>query len=576
MGILLVGYWRVRRDADNIFRYFFTSNSGVDGCAKKKEPGYEQFEWLRIQLQIMRDRGMSAILIGHVPPARVNSKESWDETCWQKYTLWEKQYRDVIVASIFGHMNIDHFMLQDFHHIKKGAKKGLMATSDIQATIEEQENGLLTDGEVTVASASDYLVDLRSRWSKLPSPQKKNKKKQQSIGAYIDEDEDQEIPSIWQKTLSLFKKPSKKPNGGSKKTFLDKIGGRYAERYSVSLVSPSVVPNYFPTIRIFEYNITGLEHLAVSPLSDQETFSNSLIQKLATEHETTPDDHEFLDDGSYSRTISSILKRKHKHSSKTSFKKNKKYKFKVPKGPSKSSPPGPAYSPQPLTLTSYTQYFANLTHINNDFVESLTPPPSHSRSQSPNNNTPQTLFGLAISPDGTIEQSGWKEGKHGKHQGKRPHVKPRPKKFRFEVEYDTKTDKRYALEDLTVRSFVDLARRIGEGDGKGKGKASLYRDGEGEEEVEEGEEEEEEVEETKVKGGKKGGKKKKKKGKKGKGKGGSKNKTWLTFVNRAFVGTLDEKELGLFSGDFDVEGEDKEESVEIDVEVDQDEEIMEL
>ena len=76
---------------------------GVDGCANKHEPGYEHMEWLRIQLQILRERGMKAILIGHVPPARTDSKESWDETCWQKFTLWERQYRDIIVGSLFGH-----------------------------------------------------------------------------------------------------------------------------------------------------------------------------------------------------------------------------------------------------------------------------------------------------------------------------------------------------------------------------------------------------------------------------------------------------------------------------------------
>jgi endopolyphosphatase len=109
-------------------RYFFSSNSGVDGCANKHEPGYEHMEWLRIQLQILRDRGMKAILMGHVPPARVDSKESWDETCWQKYTLWQRQFRDVIVGGLYGHMNIDHFMLQDFDEISKDADKGRMAS----------------------------------------------------------------------------------------------------------------------------------------------------------------------------------------------------------------------------------------------------------------------------------------------------------------------------------------------------------------------------------------------------------------------------------------------------------------
>lgn len=517
----------------------------------------------------MRDRGISAILIGHVPPARVDSKESWDETCWQKYALWEKQYRDVIVASLFGHMNIDHFMLQDFHHIKKSAKKGLMAASSIQAEAEMKGIELLTDGEVTVASASEYLVNLRSWWAKLPSPPKK--KKQQSIGEYID-DEDEEMLSMWQKTLSLFSKSKKKPTGGAKKSFLDKIGGPYAERYSVSLVAPSVVPNYFPTIRVFEYNITGLEHHTVSPLSAQETFSNSLIQKLATDHEMPSSDRDFLDDATYSRTISSILKRKHKHSSKSALKNRKKYKFKVPAGPSKSSPPGPAYSPQTLTLTSYTQYFANLTHINNDFVASHSVP--QSQFQSPNDATPQTLFNLPISPDGAIQNSGWKEGKHGKHQGKRPHGKPHPKRFQFEVEYDTRRDERYALGDLTVRSWVDLARRIGEG-GKVGGKGIGGWE-EGVEEVggEEEEEEEAEAEEVEEMGGKK-----KKKGKKGKGKKkGSKNKTWTTFVDRAFVGTLEEGGLAVVCGEdySDEESPDLDLNLDMEGEGEDDDEVMEL
>lgn len=58
--------------------YFFSSNTATDGCDKREEPGYAQFEWLKVQLQIIRERKMKAILIGHVPPALTKSKESWD------------------------------------------------------------------------------------------------------------------------------------------------------------------------------------------------------------------------------------------------------------------------------------------------------------------------------------------------------------------------------------------------------------------------------------------------------------------------------------------------------------------
>src|SRR4051812_24178600 len=99
-------------------------------------------EWLRIQLQILRDRGMKAILIGHVPPARTDSKLSWDETCWQKFTLIERQYRDMIVSSLFGHMNINHFMLHDFKDLKKDTKSGRMASSGEVASMGVRESML--------------------------------------------------------------------------------------------------------------------------------------------------------------------------------------------------------------------------------------------------------------------------------------------------------------------------------------------------------------------------------------------------------------------------------------------------
>lgn len=205
-------------------------------------------EWLRIQLQILRDRGMKAILMGHVPPARVDSKESWDETCWQKYTLWTRQFRDVVVGGLYGHMNIDHFMLQDFDEISKDAEKGRMASGSQMERLEE-ENGvqLYEDGEVTVASASDYLLDLREAWAQLPAPPSKSSKK--SNKGKKDKDD--------------------------KKKYLDMIGGKFAERYSISHVAPSVVPNYFPTLRIVEYNITGLDASDISS-SDSKPKSVSL------------------------------------------------------------------------------------------------------------------------------------------------------------------------------------------------------------------------------------------------------------------------------------------------------------
>jgi endopolyphosphatase len=468
-------------------------------------------EWLRIQLQILRDRGMKAILLGHVPPARVDSKESWDETCWQKYALFVRQFRDVIVGSLYGHMNIDHFILQDFDHIDKDTENGRMKAAWSSASLDN-ETKLFVDGEVTLASASDYLLDLRNVWARLPAPPAKLSVKD------LDENEKE---SIWEWLMSKVSNVSKDKKE-QKKKYLEEIGGRYAERYAVSHVSPSVVPNYFPTLRIIEYNITGLEHLSVSSSSTSPLGIENSADQLPISINEGSNDEEYLEDVE-------TTKKKHKG------KKDKKYKFKVPDGPSKSAPPGPAYSPQPLTWTRVVQYYANLTRINNDFVE---PPPdlSDRLGTSTNDLSVGTIFGLSVSSDGKIENRKWKEGKHKKHQGKQPRPEPHPKEFVFEVEYDTQRDKGFP--DLTVRRWVEYARKIGSTPQKTAGTEEL-QDVEAEEA-----EEAEDLDNIGERYSAQGKKHKHKKGKKGKhGKNHKASKHWFTFVKRAFVGTMDSDEI---------------------------------
>ena len=366
--------------------YFFDSNTAVDGCAAKSQPGYEQMNWLRIQLEFLRQRGMKAILMGHVPPARTESKQSWDETCWQKYTLWMRQYRDVVAGSVYGHMNIDHFMLQDFEDINMKVLRG-----DEQSFTR---NAL--DDKLTIQSSADYLLDLRAGWSHIPDPPKVSSKPKASFGYYYE----------LLNNMLRRKKPKSK-----EERFLEKIGGTWGERYTVSLVSPSVVPNYYPTMRVIEYNISGLD--ALIPKVQISDMALDIATVEIDEHET-----EETRWGS---------KRKHH--------KSKKPKFTVPKAPSKSSPPGPAYSPQTFSFLGYTQYYANLTRINNDFT-----------------NTTQDNF---------VDEERWHGGKH---KGKKPKEKSKKhhREFKYEVLYDTRNDSVFGLDDLTVRNYIDLAGRIGQ------------------------------------------------------------------------------------------------------------------
>ena len=465
--------------------YFYGHNAAVNGCAKKSEIGYEQMDWLRIQLQFIRQRGMKAIIMGHVPPGRTDTKRSWDETCWHKYTFWMQQYRDLVVGSIFGHMNFEHFMLQDWETIDDGAMNGDL----------DRFQRTALDEELTVQSTTDYLTQLRKEWSRIPDPEK--------FGLNPTSNGDLEF---------IAASKNKKQEKSKAERYYDKIGGEWAERYSVTLVTASVVPNYFPTLRVVEYNITGLN----SPSFVQETWgSDRDIAPAAAQPEHPGEDE----------TPIGI-----QHHSATKLRKAKKPKFTPPLPPSKTAPPGPAYSPQTLTWLSYTQYYANITTINNDFSA-----------------------GSEL-----VEGEGWH---NGKHSGKRPSEgsipKPHSKKFVFEVEYDTKTDKAYTLKDLTARSWLGLAGRIGRYRSCGdvvsaRGQKAVDDDNGdlGEDwKAERGVAVEQNNNEMTLSSSKKETSKKPKKDKKKhdrqrrRERRKSIHKAWFSFVRRAYVGTRDEDDL---------------------------------
>ena len=448
--------------------YFFEHNTAVDGCAEKSEPGYLQMEWLRIQLQFIRQRGMKAILMGHVPPARTEAKLLWDETCWQKYTLCLHQYRDIIVGSIYGHMNIDHFLLQDNKDVSNKALRG-KAESVARVALED---------ELNTQSTADYLTELRVGWSQIPDDPRTKSRSSSGSGYFYD-------------LLGSITK-TKRHEKTKEEKYLEKIGGEWAERYSLSLVSASIVPNYFPTLRVFEYNISGLENV---PVSQMNNLGTTTLQEAETAHSVQGEEGEPIE-----------MKKKRSRKGKGRKRKAKKPDFTLPKPPSKSAPPGPAYSPQPFTWLGYTQYFANLTLINDDFGQN-----QH------------------------VGDEGWHSGKHS---GKKPHKdKLRHRKFKYEVEYNTQNDSIFDLKDLTVRSYVDLAGRIGQY--KPRKNDCL---------------EDIDIKDNKVIDDNMGvldygedelaasKKKHKKHGKKHKHRKAI-NKVWFTFVTRAFVGARDDDEL---------------------------------
>ncbi|KAL4976340.1 Metallo-dependent phosphatase-like protein [Aspergillus desertorum] len=434
--------------------YFYESNSAVDGCAMPTEPGYEHMEWLRVQLEILRQRGMKAILIGHVPPARSGSKRNWDESCWQKYTLFMNRFRDVVVGSVYGHMNVDHFMLQDSREV------------DIVAASEDSPS----NPSFSVQSRTDYLASLREEWDSMPSPPGG-----ESPDFFLSDDWD--VDGL----------------GKKERRFLKKIGGPFAERYSVSLVSPSVVPNYFPTLRVIEYNTTGLEGdklWADTAYSENsfESFDWDGVKRNSSDIVDDAGDADSVDnvDNVHNVDQQGEKKKKKKKKENKDKKKKKKPNFKIPDQPSKTALPGPAYSNQPFTWLRYAQFYANLTEIYETAAAS-----------------------------GSRE-----EGSHTiKDEKTVAHVDL------YHVEYDTRDDDLYSMKDLTVRSYFQLAKRIAS---KCTRENILTSDSDANHD-----DENESLDTTGL-----SNKKPKKKTKKPRI-----NQVWRAFLDRAFVGFLGDDEL---------------------------------
>lgn len=382
-------------------------------------------------------------------------------------------------------MNIDHFMFQDVTELKYKFK---IDGIDDEFSRPKALDTISNNETFTIAAKAQYLNELRAGWSALPKPPP------HTSFAHL------EVPQ-YDATKKKNKK-KKKHKGDDMDKFLDAIGGPWGERFSMSLVAPSIVPNFFPTLRIFEYNVSGLEghSPADQPVGTpaemsvawdgEDSLDEDSVDANRDQMPTQPSGDESQthlegDQHGESEDLDSMRKKKKK-----SKKKKKRPKFPVPKPPSKSSPPGPAYSPQPLSFISWTQLFANLTEINNDI---------HSDSQDNID---------------TVE-------KYHKH-------------FKFKVEYHTNNDSNYEMNDLTVKSWLDLAEKISR---------SKYTKPLGfslgdldEEQSEDG------VDALKKDEKKKKGKSKLKK---------ARNHLWRVFIKRAFVHTKPEEEIDQEFGSYE-------------------------
>ncbi|PCH41204.1 endopolyphosphatase [Wolfiporia cocos MD-104 SS10] len=118
--------------------YFYHSNTAVGGCdaMDSQDPGNLQFDWLEVQLEVFRGRGMQVWISGHVPPSAVN----FFPDCYARYTELSLRYQDTILGHLYGHMNADHFYFLDAEHLRDQRSQEKRAVFDNPRT--EKRKGL--------------------------------------------------------------------------------------------------------------------------------------------------------------------------------------------------------------------------------------------------------------------------------------------------------------------------------------------------------------------------------------------------------------------------------------------------
>ncbi|GAC98985.1 hypothetical protein PHSY_006582 [Pseudozyma hubeiensis SY62] len=278
--------------------YFYDNNKAVDGCVKTKrgskgkdvDPGTAQLDWLEVQLNLFRSRGMQVHLLGHVPPTAGN----YFERCYRRYTDIVLRYQDTVVGQHFGHMNTDAFFIQEDE--EEAYQQEIEKNNEVEA---QEEPGL--------------PGDLKQDYSTLPGKGRTNE-----------------------------------------------------DMYSVFYIAPSIIPTFYPSIRLWTYNTSEAARYVAA-------HSSSLISAV-DEDEVEEADEEEEDGGVESESPFGTLSRHHHRPTPPKKRKGKKHKKKKRKAlPRHASPDSPSRTNTYLSLLGYSQWVMDIDEQNEAIEQILHP-----------------------------------------------------------------------------------------------------------------------------------------------------------------------------------------------------------
>lgn len=276
-----------------------TNPEDLHDLLKARDPGTIHLEWLEAQIEQYRKRGIHVHLIGHVPPTAGN----YFTECYDVYTDIVLHNQETVIGQHFGHMNVDAFFVQEDteavkHENKKGHAKGSPRTSDAEE-MDQQEastSSLVSQG---------FADDLRKDYEILPGAGRTN--------------------------LSY---------------------------YHYFFEAPSIVPTYLPSIRVWTYNVTGVELGRKSAVQDSFDDFAARVAGQASRDGVNID---------VTTSSGQTIPFDPLHASRRKHRRPKHRHRKSARSPRYVDAHSPARSNQPLSLLGYSQWILDLAKANKEW-----------------------------------------------------------------------------------------------------------------------------------------------------------------------------------------------------------------
>ncbi|CAB4389383.1 unnamed protein product [Rhizophagus irregularis] len=290
--------------------YFYKANTAVNGCKEADQPGTIEMKWLNDILKKARKRGMKVYLTGHVAPRA----KQYTRSCYRRYGRLALKFHDMILGHFYGHSNMDHFFFIDAKSIRRRTRRRRKFLVDDANVYDDKEEDIydVDDDDIDDDDDDDYYDDEDEYEEEEEEEDDDNDEsleiKSQEVQKDDDCDDDEENGKVETNVYDIDNYTKRLINHYNK--VLPRSREFVEKEYAVIHINPSIIPTFFPALRIFKYNTTVVTKGDI---------------KEDTKKDTIDDD------------VDSTRRRRRDRSSATNT-------F--------------------LTPLGYTQYFINLTHAN--------------------------------------------------------------------------------------------------------------------------------------------------------------------------------------------------------------------